>query len=251
MKKFFSVLLALVLVLALTGCGASQDASSGAESTSAAGEAVSEEPSSEAAEASGSESASAFITVTVVNAGEVEVARQELSVDDLNGDGVCSIDEGLQAAHEKFYEGSNGYESAEGEYGLYITKLWGVENGGAFGYYVDDQMAMSLDDPLSEGNYLVAYVFADTANYSDMYTWFDVQTDGDKVTLTLSGYSFDASGAPVASAVEGISILVDGEDSGLVTDANGQVTLDLGEGANHLIEASGDGKSIVPAVIYY
>ncbi len=80
--------------------------------------------------------------VTLVNAGTVELAQQTVTAADLNHDGKYSIDEVLYAAHDEYYTDgaeagyarvwNNTYQSWS------IEKLWGAENGGSYGYRVND-----------------------------------------------------------------------------------------------------------------
>lgn len=44
-----------------------------------------------------------------------------------------------------------GYATDTGDYGLYITKLWGTENGGSYGYCLNNAACMSLTDPVVQG----------------------------------------------------------------------------------------------------
>ena len=82
---------------------------------------------------------------------------------DADEDGVITINDILLCAHQSYYnetdESDTGYAYAVSEeYGAYITKLWGVENGGAYGYYVNDKSAWSLTDPIKDGDKVVAFI---------------------------------------------------------------------------------------------
>ena len=93
------------------------------------------------------EAASADVFVTIAGAdGKLAVSQESVTVTDADGDGKLTIDEALTAAHEKFYEGGAeaGYKSSVGQYGLGLDKLWGTENGGSYGYYLNNTMSMGL-----------------------------------------------------------------------------------------------------------
>ena len=77
------------------------------------------------------------VYVTVSN-GTLMLTSRAVSVTDVDGDGALTINDALVLAHDAAYEGGSaaGYASATGTYGLAITKLWGVENGGSYGYYI-------------------------------------------------------------------------------------------------------------------
>lgn len=53
------------------------------------------------------------------------------------------------------------------------NKLWGTENGGSYGYYVNNVSTWSLTDPVDEGDYVNAFV------YTDLTTWFDTYAKGE------------------------------------------------------------------------
>lgn len=63
------------------------------------------------------------------------MAQRDVTVKDLDGNGILTYDEALSAAHDEYYEGgaAEGYASADSQYGLMITKLWG-NTSGAYGY---------------------------------------------------------------------------------------------------------------------
>lgn len=115
-----------------------------------------------------------------------------------NGDGMLNIDETLLALHEQYYaDGAVGYEAVEGQWGLSIAKLWG-DKSGSYGYYYNDQMAMGLTDPVTDGGRVKAWIYQDQTGYSDLYTWFDMpalETKPDKtVSLTLQASAWSDTG---------------------------------------------------------
>ena len=214
MKKIFALMLAALMLLSLTPVLAEETAP--------------------------------VVYVTIAN-GEVVLPCQAVELTDADGDGALTIADALYLAHEAAFEGGAeaGFACENTEYGLSMTKLWGVDNGGAFGYYVNDAMAMSLADPLKDGDYVDAYVYTDTAAYSDMYCFFDAKRVGEgEVTLTLSGVGFDESYAPVVSPVAGATITVNGEKTDVVTDENGQATVTVKTG--DVISAVSDTATLVP-----
>ncbi len=190
----------------------------------------------------------ATATVTIISKGELVLKNYEVvvSTDEFN------IDDALKAAHDANYEGgaAKGYASATGDYGLYITKLWG-DTSGAFGYTVNNKMSNDLSDKVKVGDSVVAYVYTDTTNYSDKYTYFDknsvtVKSD-EEVTLTLSGLGYDENWQTVVSPLADATITVDGEKTEYKTDANGKVTISLKGGKTYTVSASSD-TLIVPPV---
>lgn len=194
------------------------------------------------------------VQVTIIGAdGSIVMAAKDIAVTDADSDGVLTIDDALYAAHEAAFDGgaAAGYATAMTDYGKSLTKLWGVENGGSYGYYVNDASAFSMDDTINDGDYICAYIYTDLETYSDTYSYFDVKSAaveaGDELKLTLSYISFDENWDPVANALEGAVITVDGEATEAVTAADGSVTI-TAESGEHIISATMDGMVLVSPV---
>ena len=229
MKKIFSILLVLCLLSGLCAMTALAD---GADIT---------------------------VNVTISVAGEIvtaadggKVANRAVTVSDLDGSGTIDVNETLICAHNALYAGGAeaGYGASQSDWGLAIDMLWG-DTSYAFGYYVDNAMAMSLADPVHDGGSVHAYVFADKEFYSDVYAYFDkaeAKAENGQVTLTLMAGSFDENWNVVFAPCAGASITVDGAATGLVTDAEGKVTLSFAEAGSHLVSAVSDSVSLVPPV---
>ena len=104
--------------------------------------------------------------------GKVVVDYMPVTVTDTDNDGALTINDAFVKAHDAYYpDGIAGYSSASGTYGLYVAKLWGDESG-SFGYYVNNQMAMGLSDPIKDGDVLAAYIYQDQTGWSDLYCFF-------------------------------------------------------------------------------
>lgn len=197
------------------------------------------------------------VYVSIADANGTPVVAH-LAVDlgsaDANADGKITVDEVLRAAHEEKYPGgaAAGYASVESEWGVSLTKLWGTENGGSYGYYVNNTAAMSLSDEVKQGDYVYAYVYRDLETWSDTYCYFDVETvsvrAGESVTLTLTSVGFDAEYQPVHTPLANAVITLNGQKTDLRTDADGKATVTLKDSGSILISAVDDGKVLVPPV---
>lgn len=185
-----------------------------------------------------------------------------VSVADENGELVATyekvaytegmtIDSALASLHEKKCEG--GYASEESAYGLSMVKLWGVENGGSYGYYVNNASPSSLADTLKEGDHVYAFVYTDTVAFSDTYAFFSAPTAevaaGEALTLTLSSAGFDENWSPVTLPVSGAKILIDGAETATVTDENGKATLTFDKKGTYTVTASSDAANLVPTFV--
>ena len=195
------------------------------------------------------------VYVTIADgAGKLALAQEEITLTDVDSDGALTVNDALIIAHNAKFEGGAeaGYASSEGQYGLMLNKLWGTENGGSYGYYVNNKASNSLGDTLSDGDYINAFVYKDTTGWSDTYCYFDLnKTEADKdteLTLTLSKSAYDANWNPVTLPEEGASILINGEATSYITDAEGKVTIKLENVGTNVISAVCEKDNLVPPV---
>lgn len=193
------------------------------------------------------------VYVTISNAGELVLTREAVAISDADGDGALTIQDALILAHDAKFEGgaAEGFAAVVSDYGPMITKLWGVENGGSYGYYLNNAMAMSLTDPVADGDCLTAYVFADTVTFSDVYTFFDVHAAegkvGEELIVTLYQVGFDANYAPVSSPLSGATVTVNGAEAA-VTDAEGKAVVKLESEGTLVLSAASSELTLVPPV---
>ncbi len=192
-----------------------------------------------------------YVSITD-DTGALVLAAEPVPTTDLDGDGACTINDVLIAAHEAHPEGAAAYTTAETQWGLSMLKLWGVENGGSYGYYLNDAMADGLLTPVSTGDHVKAYAFTDLAAFSDTYCYFDAlmvaAAPGEPVMLTLTAAAFDENFAPVTLPVEGAVLLVDGAAADAVTDAEGKAELTFAEAGCYVVSAGGTEQNLVAPV---
>ncbi|MBE5803444.1 MAG: carboxypeptidase-like regulatory domain-containing protein [Clostridiales bacterium] len=193
-----------------------------------------------------------YVSVTD-DTGALALAYQSVAVTDADADGVLTINDALTCAHAAHHElGADAYAASATDYGMSMNRLWNVENGGSYGYYLNDLSAWSLLDPVVEGDHVKAYCFTDLAAWSDTYAFFHAPAlnagAGEAITLTLSAAAFDASFAPITIPVAGATITVNGESANVVTDAEGKTTITLAECGVYTISASTDAMTMVAPV---
>ena len=133
-----------------------------------------------------------FVTISDNNS-KLVLTQEPVSVTDIDSDGKLTINDALYIAHENNFEGgaAAGYKSSVGQWGLGLDKLWGVENGGSYGYYVNDGFAMGLADEVKDGDIIEAFIYPDPKDYNYFYSFFDKKNGEDaepdtEVELTLS-----------------------------------------------------------------
>lgn len=199
------------------------------------------------------------VTLTVSNKGQIAkasdgslMAEREVTVKDLNSDGVLTFDEALVAAHAE-YNSADGYVS-----GSYVTKLWGVESSNVLSFTNDKGLLSGVQsDTVKDGDRLVASINADDEYYADWYSFFDrtsvsVKT-GESFTLALKGhlgmaYTEETMADKALSGISVGTLAADGTFTaieGKTTDENGTVTLSFDEAGTYIISASGTVKDTV------
>lgn len=195
------------------------------------------------------------VTVTIADKGSVVIAREEVAVTDIDKDGAYTVNDVLYAAHETAYKGGAeaGYGSAQGAYGLAITKLWG-DDSAVCGYWLNNASCWSLTDVVKEGDYVVAFNYADASGWSDAYARFSQETYtaavGAPVTLTLEKAGYDANWNTVFNPCAGADItLYNSTADYTVTDnGDGTYSVTFAKAGIYYVVASAADNSIVPAV---
>ena len=184
------------------------------------------------------------VYVTISDGKDVVVISEAVSLSSLSSGDIGGA---LKAVHEKH---GKTFATVDSDYGPMITSLWSVENGGAYGYYLNDASAWSLADALKDGDRLYAFVYSDATYYSDSYSYFDKAEisgkKGDEVTLTLSHLGYDESWNTVTLPLAGATLTLDGASLDVKTDENGKATVKLTKSG--VLSAKADGLTLVPPV---
>lgn len=194
------------------------------------------------------------VRVTIGKEGTLVLPCETVTVKDYDSDGSYTIDEVLKATHEQFYKGDGtGYEAQNTDWGLSVKTLWGVTNGGSFGYAVNDVMSMSLSDKVKDGDYLSAYSFQDVTGFTDHYAYFDVHElkdakQGDTVTLKLTEIAYKPDWTTELKPVPNAVIKLDGQDTEFKTDENGSVSVKLDKAGEQIISFKAD-HPLSPAAV--
>lgn len=195
------------------------------------------------------------LTVYVsISNGTLVVAYEKLSVTDIDNDGVISINDALYLAHDLKFDGGaeKGYASSMGAYGLKIDKLWGVDNGDSYGYYVNNVSAMSLGDALKNGDHVYAFLYTDLVAWSDTFSCFDKCTltlnENESAELTLTYMGFDENWNTVVNPVKDAVLTINGVESTLKTDDEGKVVFSADKKGEYIISAKSADLNLVPPV---
>lgn len=187
------------------------------------------------------------------DAGALVLAYAPVQVSDLDADGALTICDALAAAHAAAHpDGADAFLAENTEWGKSLYRLWGVENGGSYGYMLNDISPLSLLDPVQAGDHVKAYAFTDLTAWSDTYCYFAASVAAvaanEELSLTLFAAGYDANWAPVILPVAGAALTVNGEKTESITDENGQAVLTFAAAGTYVISAVSDQMTLVPPV---
>lgn len=185
--------------------------------------------------------------------GALVLAYEPVTLTDADGDGALTICDALMLAHAAHHpDGAAAFLAEQSEWGLSMYKLWGVENGGSYGYCLNDASAWSLVDPVKDGDHVKAYVYTDVVAFSDTYAYFTAPVAeaavNAEIALTLNAAGYDESWNPVTLPVAGAVLIVDGEKKDAITDENGNAVLTLAEAGTYTVSAVSETMTLVPPV---
>lgn len=198
------------------------------------------------------------IYVTIANKGSVVMAQKKITVTDVNNNGFFDVDDALYAAHEAGYEGgaAAGYASYESWWGLSISMLWG-DTSYCYGYWLNNASCWSLEDTVSEGSHLVAFVYTDGDTWSDSYSRFEkfdyTATVDTALTVKLEKADYDENRNTIFTAHPGAAITVYDADmkavAASVTDnGDGTYTVVIADPGTYYVVATDSDPITVPAV---
>ena len=222
MKKSFrlvSLIMVLAMVLVLAGCGVKDTDPANA----------------------------AYVTLTVeAELGKAKdgsfIAAKALEIP---AEGT-TVGEVIKAVHANWFaDGEAGFVTAKTEWGDSITKLWGIENGGSYGYYINGAMSMGLTDPVKAGDRVDIMVYKDAKTFSDVYILVDAEAAADKVSVTVQYMGFDANWNAKLTPLKGAKVCYINSkgnlvDSGVTTGEDGTATITLKNGIYRIVAIDTD-----------
>lgn len=194
-----------------------------------------------------------FVTISDEN-GELVLIKEPVRVTDLDEDGVLTVNDALLAAHKKHCK--DGYIASDKYGDLEIIKLWGVSDR-AYGVFNNGGYVWRLIEYLADGDHVQAYVYRDSENRSDAFSYFsreELTFKNGKETLTLYAYSVTEDDNLLSHPVSGATITVNGESTGIKTDKDGKFTIstdDLDLDKINVISARSTKETLVPPVLVF
>ena len=169
-----------------------------------------------------------------------------------------TVHDAIAALHDAHYQGGAqaGYAVSESPYGgMGMDKLWG-ETDGVGGFYINGKMPWDTVDAaaLSHGDVVDVIIYR--PDWSDAYASFDktglTVAPGAQLDLTLFLDSYDAESSLSKEPLPGASIWAGTDelsDTGLVTDAQGRVSLSFSEPGTYIITARSEKAITAPVCI--
>lgn len=174
----------------------------------------------------------ATVYVTVSNCGDIAVTEDGEPMADVAVKVVAdaTVDEVMKAFHDVHCK--DGYKMEEGNWGPFVSKLWGVETQNTLFFVNDVALVETISNvKIKDGDRIVASINADNNYYSDYYTYFSKKkttvTAGEELSLTLKGFSGMNGGEAAAIAKAQLGVVT---DKGFVA-LEGVVTDDAGNAA--------------------
>ena len=185
--------------------------------------------------------------------GALVLAYAPVALTDADGDGALTICDALECAHTMYHpDGAAAFVAEDTEWGKSLYVLWGIDNGGSYGYMLNDVSAWSLVDPVKDGDHVKAYAFTDLTAFSDTYAYFTAPVAAavvnTEIALTLNAAGYDEAWNPVTLPVAGATLTVNGEKTDIVTDENGNAVLTLAEAGTYTVSAVSETMTLVPPV---
>lgn len=178
----------------------------------------------------------------------------------LDGKEKYNLDDVFRKVHDELYEGGaeTGYESQEGQYGLYITKFWS-DNSGKYGYQVNfgKDSVMGLSHNVKDGDYVDVCIYENYYPDTENYTRFDKAKYecyvGEDLQLTLEKSGYDDNWNTVFSPLSDATITVDGNKTQFTSDSEGKCSVSFDKAGEYVLSASktktvGDEEKEVTAI---
>ena len=194
--------------------------------------------------------------VAVAKDGITELYKAGLTVTDADGDGKVTVNDAFIAMHTAYStNGAADFVTEESQYGLYISRMWGVDNG-SVSYLVNNRSVLTLLTELKANDVINAYFYRDTTYYSDLYAYFEDDTVD--MTVGKSG-SFSVNGLAggiTVVAPKGAAVNVYDADGETVTTMatsvadDGSFNLNFAAAGTYTVEVGGTASYIGSAWDY-
>ena len=193
-----------------------------------------------------SEPAAVSVSITISKYGEFVNDKNGCPIAmtsvELSGKEVYVLDDVFRTVHTDLYEdGETGYDTATGEWGLYVSKFWG-DTSANFTYQVNfgEEDVWGPNHEIENGDFIEFCINKSTGSDMEVYTRFDKRKvevhPGETVDLTLSQAGYTETGLTFF-ACEDAAITVNGVLTETVTDAEGKASVSFEECGQYVVSA--------------
>lgn len=178
--------------------------------------------------------------------GTTQMYKTALSVGDYDCDGALTLKDAFWELHTQYStNGASDFMTEESSYGPFITKLWG-ENNSNVAYMLNDATVYSLLTVLNKDDYIFAYFYRDTQNYSDIYTQIQGNstiTAGVVAEFNLKGICSSGNVVPKGATVEvfnqeGVKV------SSTTVGEDGKFAIDIENTGEYVLKTGGNASYI-------
>lgn len=196
------------------------------------------------------------VTVTIANQGAIAVGKNDtlmaqvpVTVTDRNGDGEIKYDDAMIAVHKAYCEQGEAGFVINGDW---VTTLWGGTEG-VGGFYRNNTLTATVNkEIIQNGDALTAFSYADTADWSDKYSFFDQSTvsvkTGETLTLNLKKQGYNEAATPANAALCTIDKTGAFQEMNVTTDDKGNATFSFDRAGTYVVSAYGNEDVLVPPV---
>ena len=196
------------------------------------------------------------VTVTIANQGAIAVGKNDtlmaqvpVTVTDRNGDGEIKYDDAMIAVHKAYCEQGEAGFVINGDW---VTTLWGGTEG-VGGFYRNNTLTATVNkEIIQNGDALTAFSYADTADWSDKYSFFDQSTvsvkTGETLTLNLKKQGYNEAATPANAALCTIDKTGAFQEMNVTTDDKGNATFSFDQAGTYVVSAYGNEDVLVPPV---
>ncbi len=189
----------------------------------------------------------ATVYITISKHGEIVNDKNgcpiAMTAVELSGKDVYVLDDAFRIVHADLCEaGESGYETATGDYGLYVSKFW-EDTSENFTYQVNfgEESVWGPNHELENGDFIEFCINESTSLDMEVYTCFNERKvevqPGETVDLVLSQGEYTAEGRLSFSACADATITVNGVVTENVTDADGKASVSFDECGRYVISA--------------
>lgn len=196
------------------------------------------------------------VTVTIANKGAIAVGKNDtlmaqvpVTVTDRNGDGEIKYDDAMIAVHKAYCEQGEAGFVINGDW---VTTLWGGTEG-VGGFYRNNTLTATVNkEIIQNGDALTAFSYADTADWSDKYSFFDQSTvsvkTGETLTLNLKKQGYNEAATPANAALCTIDKTGAFQEMNVTTNDKGNATFSFDQAGTYVVFAYGNEDVLVPPV---